>query len=124
MSRSFTKKGKKVKSNIGFSLVEVLVAVFIAAVIITATVETFRVIFRSIETSRYVNEVLNSVNYIYDAISLGDIKLDRYTFYTNINSVSIFIKLTNTVSTNPLETDILIYATNFRYSFSVMTSIF
>jgi prepilin-type N-terminal cleavage/methylation domain-containing protein len=124
MLNLFTKKRKRVKNNKGFSLVEVLVAIFIAAIIITTTVETFRVIFKSIETSRYVNEVLTSVEYIYDAISLGDIKLNGSTFYTNIGSVSIFVKLTNTVSTNPLETDILIYATNFKYSFSVMTSIF
>jgi len=125
MLKQFTKKARKSKnSNKGFSLIEVLVAIFIAAIVITTTVETFRIIFKSMETSRYVNEVLDSVSYIYNAISLGDLNITNSSFFTNIGNVNIFIKFTNTISTNPLETDVLIYATNSRYSFSVMTSIF
>ncbi|MFN4245379.1 MAG: hypothetical protein ACK4F9_04435, partial [Brevinematia bacterium] len=44
-------------------------------------------------------------------------------FYTNINGVDVTVILTNKVSQEPLVSDVVILATNDRFTFSVITSV-
>lgn len=114
---------EKLKNNLAFSLIEVLIAIFIASLIVFSSVEVYRYVLNIVLTSREVEKNIKVVNKVYNEILFGEIKLiDK--FYTNIEGVDIYIKLTNTSSTNPLISDIIIYSTNDKYTFSVLTSVF
>ncbi len=114
---------ERLKSNSSFSLVEVLVAIFIASLIVFSSVEVYRYILNVVLTSQGVEKGIKTVNIVYNKILFGEIKFTD-KFYTNIEGVDIFIRLTNIYSTNPLMSDIVIYSTNGEYTFSVLTSIF
>ncbi|MGB9620922.1 MAG: type IV pilus modification PilV family protein [Brevinematia bacterium] len=114
---------ENLRNNSGFSLIEVLVAIFIASLIVFSSVEVYRYVLSIVLASRGIEKNIKVVSLVYNKISFGEIKVFD-GFYTNIENVDIFIKLTNTLSTNPLISDIIIYSTNDKYTFSVLTSVF
>lgn len=113
---------RKLRNSSGFSLVEVLVAVFMASLITISVVESYRYVVSVTFATRKVANTVNAVNRIYTDVLLGKVSIED-SISTNVEGVEIYIKLTNIVSRDPLVSDVLIFATNGNYTFSVLTSI-
>ncbi|MEN2998219.1 MAG: prepilin-type N-terminal cleavage/methylation domain-containing protein [Brevinematia bacterium] len=110
-------------NNKGFSLIETLVAIFIASLTILSVVESYRYILSVTYGTKEITVMLNAVKRVYNDTLLGKISFET-NFYTNVDGVEIHLILTNTTSTNPLISDVLIFATNANKTFSVLTSIY
>lgn len=125
MFRKYTQIQKRSNflDNKGFSLIEVMVAMFVASLIIFSVVETYRYVLNVTYKSRKVSEMLNVVKGVYNEVSLSKIKISS-NFHTNVNGIDVWIYLTNTISKDPLVSDMIIFATNNDVKFSVITSIY
>ena len=121
MLRKFT---PILKNSKAFSLVEVMVAIFISSVIIFSVVESYRYILSVTSQARSLEKTLTVVKSMYNQACLGKIVFkDGIKFYTNVSGVDVVIVLTNKVSQEPLVSDVIILATNGNFTFSVITSI-
>ncbi|MFN4244599.1 MAG: prepilin-type N-terminal cleavage/methylation domain-containing protein [Brevinematia bacterium] len=113
----------ELKNNKAFSLVEVMVAIIISSIIIFSVVETYRYVLKITSKTRSIEKTIQTVKKIYNQVSLGKIPFtNENKLHTNINGVDITLILTNKISQNPFISDVLILATNEKFTFSVLTS--
>lgn len=112
-----------VKSKKAFSIVEVIVAIFIASITIFSVVEIYRYVFFSSSRSKEFERMILSVKKVYNAILLGEIEFNGY-LSTNVDGVDIVVKQTNTLGDSSFGRDIAIFATNKSLRFSVITSLY
>lgn len=113
----------KLRNKKSFSLIEVVVAIFIVSITIFSVVEVYRYIFLSSSKNKDFEVMIRSINKVYYDILLGNIEFKGY-IETNINGVEIVVKAKDYLETEPFIGDIIIYATNKGITFSVISAIY
>ncbi|MCX8029693.1 MAG: prepilin-type N-terminal cleavage/methylation domain-containing protein [Brevinematales bacterium] len=108
----------------GFSIIEVIVAVFIISVVIFSVVEAYRyVVFASLKARDLKDIFENSKNlYLHlledkDFYKVGSLK-------TNIQGCHAEIRVIKIYSTNPPAYDVFIRFTNEKNNFSFITTVY